>query len=126
MRLLLRVQYADILSSSSFHMGATTNSRERSVATRGGFRGSMLWLSGALLVLQLVSAVPQVHYSGNAIARSQQDQTISPDAVTVTLASLLSVKAPFSVSSDVSRQVRNGIFGLKGASWAFDGTVDHN
>lgn len=86
----------------------------------------MLWLSGALLVLQLVSALPQVHYSGNAIARSQQDQTISPEAVTVTLASLLSIKAPFSVNSDVSRQVCNVIFGLNSASWAFDGFVDDN
>lgn len=69
----------------------------------------MLWLSGALLLLQLVSASPEVHYFGDAIARSQQDQTISPDAVTVTLASLLSVKAPVSVNPDVSRQVCDDI-----------------
>lgn len=72
----------------------------------------MLWLSGALLVLQLVSALPQVHYSGHGIARSQQDQSISPEAVTVTLASLLSVKAPISVNADVSRQVRDDAFDL--------------
>ena len=83
----------------------------------------MLWLSGALLVLQLVSALPRVHYSGNAIARSQQEQTISPDAVTVTLASLLSVKAPLSVNSDVSRQVSKDMFGLNIASGAFHGFI---
>ena len=85
----------------------------------------MLWLSGALLVLQLVSALPRVHYSGNAIARSQQEQTISPDAVTVTLASLLSVKAPLSVNSDVSRQVSKDVFDLNSASGAFMALFDH-
>lgn len=74
-----------------------------------GFRASMLRLSIALLILQLVSALPQIHYFGNAIAplRSQkQDQpSISPEAVTVTLASLLSIKAPISVDAHVSRQV---------------------
>ena len=85
----------------------------------------MLRLSGALLVLQLVSALPRLHYSGHAIARSQQEQTISPEAVTVTLASLLSVKAPISVNQDVSRQVKSNIYGLNSASGAFDGFVDH-
>ena len=86
----------------------------------------MLWLSGALLVLQLVSALPRLHYSGNAIVWSQQEQTISPDAVTVTLASLLSVKAPFAVSAEISRQVSHDILDLNGASGAYDGFVDHN
>ena len=85
----------------------------------------MLWLSGALLVLQLVSALPRLHYSGNAIVWSQQEQTISPDAVTVTLASLLSVKAPFAVSPEISRQVSHDILDLNGASAAYDGFVDH-
>lgn len=87
-------------------------------------QGSMLWLPGALIVLQLVSALP--HYFGNAIARSQQDQTISTDAVTVTLASLVSVKAPVPVSSDASRRVCYHIFGLNGTSRALNGTVDRN
>lgn len=65
-------------------------------------------LLGALLAWQLVSALPEVHYSGSAIApfRSQSDQQrISTDAVTVTLASLLSTKSPFPVDSHVSQQV---------------------
>ena len=63
---------------------------------------------GSLLVLQLVAALPQVHYSGSAISsfRSQRDQpSISSDAVTAALASLLSVQSPVSVDADVSRQV---------------------
>lgn len=69
----------------------------------------MLRLIGALLVLQLASALPQVHYSGSVIAplrsRGQDQPSISPEAVTVTLASLLSIKAPITVDPDVSRQV---------------------
>lgn len=68
-----------------------------------------LAVCGILLGLQLSSALPQVHYTGGAISpfRSQSAQpSISAEAITVTLASLLSVKSPVPVESDVAKQVR--------------------
>ena len=63
----------------------------------------------ALLTLAVVSALPQIHYSGSATTpfRSQGAQSsISAEAITVTLASLLSINPTVPVKQDVSRQVR--------------------
>ena len=62
----------------------------------------------ALLSLTVVSALPQIHYSGSATSpfRSQGAQSsISAEAITVTLASLLSISPTVPVKQDVSRQV---------------------
>lgn len=62
----------------------------------------------ALLTLHLIRAQPQIHYFGGAVSpfRSQSTQpSISAEAVTVTLASLLSVKSPVSVDFNVAQQV---------------------
>ncbi len=71
-----------------------------------------LLLCSALLSLHCASAVPQVHYSGGTISpfRSQSSQpSISAEAITVTLASLLSVKSPVPVEPSVAQQVPTAV-----------------
>lgn len=68
-----------------------------------------LVLCSALLGSLCASALPQVHYSGGRSSpfRSQSSQiSVTAEAVSVTLASLLSVKSPVPVESDVAQQVQ--------------------
>ena len=70
-------------------------------------------LCSALLSLHLVNALPQIHYLGSSASpfRSQKgESSISAEAITVTLASLLSIESSVPVRPDVSLQVSYRVF----------------
>lgn len=61
----------------------------------------------ALLVgAHLSVALPQLYYTGGTYFRSPAHSSVSAEAVTVALASLLSVAPPLSVSPQVAGEVR--------------------
>lgn len=68
----------------------------------------LLALSALLVSVQLCAGVPQLYQQGNTYFRSPaQLATVSAEAVTVSLASLLSIPPPLRVSPEIAAQVLN-------------------
>ena len=57
--------------------------------------------------VQLSTALPQLYYTGGTYFRPPSQSSVSAEAVTVALASLLSVAPPLTVSPEVAGQVRH-------------------
>lgn len=85
----------------------------------------LILLCALLASARLSTALPQLYFTSETYFRSPVQSSVSAEAVTVALASLLRVPSPLPVSLEVAEQVQHATVLFAAGQTACSGTRSH-